>query len=317
MKRICLFVALMLPVFAMAQSYPHYTMFMFNKLIYNPAYAGNKNLTTINAMYRSQWTGIDGAHKNYAVTIDGPLGNYMKPFRRVALGLGINNEKIGVTDNTNVNAYYSYRIPLEKTVLSFGLQAGVSVYNARYKDLNPFDMNDKVLATNVDNALLPNAGVGVYWTGDNFYVSASVPNLLQNYYDKDQKGLVNDGGRQIRSYFLGGGYVFTLSDHMKLEPQALIRYAGNSAYNLPVNADVNLSAIFYDRLMIGATYRTDKSVEGIINIQATKNISVGYSYDWTVSELQQYARGSHEITLGFDFVRDVNKYVNPRFIKSF
>lgn len=317
MKRICLLVALMLPMLAIAQSYPHYTMFMFNKLIYNPAYAGNKNLTTINGIYRSQWTGIDGAPKNYSVTIDGPVGNYMKPFRRVALGLGINNEKIGVTDNTNVNAYYAYRIPLEKTVLSFGFQAGVSVYNARYNDLNPFDMNDKVLTNNIDNALLPNAGVGVYWTGDNFYVSAAVPNLLENYYDKDRKNLANDGGKQIRSYFLGGGYVFILSEHVKLEPQALLRYAGNGNYNLPLNCDVNLSAIFYDRLMIGATYRTDKSVEGIVNIQATKNISVGYAFDWTVSQLQQYAKGSHEITIGIDFVRDVNKYVNPRFIKSF
>lgn len=317
MKRICLLVAAMLPIIAMAQSYPHYTMFMFNKLIYNPAYAGNKNLTTVNGIYRSQWTGIDGAPRNYSVTIDGPVGNYMKPFRHVALGLGINNETIGVTENTNVNAYYAYRIPLNKTVLSFGLQAGVSVYNARYNDLNPLEMNDKVLTSNIDNRLMPNAGFGVYWTGDNFYVSAAVPNLLENYYDKDRKNLVNDGGKQIRSYFLSGGYVFNLSDHMKLEPQALLRYAGNSTYNLPVNCDINLSAIFYDRLMIGATYRTDKSVEGIINIQATKNISVGYAYDWTVSQLQQYAKGSHEITVGFDFVRDVNKYVNPRFIKSF
>ncbi|RYE25585.1 MAG: type IX secretion system membrane protein PorP/SprF [Sphingobacteriales bacterium] len=317
MKRICLLVAAMLPIIAMAQSYPHYTMFMFNKLIYNPAYAGNKNMTTVNGIYRSQWTGIDGAPRNYSVTIDGPVGNYMKPFRHVALGLGVNNEKIGVTDNTNVNAYYSYRIQTGKTVLSFGLQAGASVYNARYSDLNPLDMNDKVLATNVDDRLLPNAGVGVYWTGDNFYVSAAVPNLLENYYDKNSKTLVNDGGKQIRSYFLSGGYVFNLSDNFKLEPQALLRYAGNSAYNLPLNCDINLSAIFYDRLMIGATYRTDKSVEGIINIQATKNISVGYAYDWTVSELQTYAKGSHEITVGFDFVRDVNKYVNPRFIKSF
>src|ERR1700761_4276013 len=104
-----------------AQNYPHYTMFMFNKLLYNPAYAGNKDMTTVNAYYRDQWTGIDGAPKTLTVSIDGPVGNYMNDFRRVALGVLINNEQLGVVNNTNMMAYYAYRIPFEKSVLSFGL----------------------------------------------------------------------------------------------------------------------------------------------------------------------------------------------------
>src|ERR1700744_1567171 len=91
-----------------AQNYPHYTMFMFNKLLYNPAYAGNKDLTTVNAYYRDQWTGIDGAPKTFTVSVDGPVGSYMKPFRHVALGLLISNEQLGVVNNTNVMAYYAY-----------------------------------------------------------------------------------------------------------------------------------------------------------------------------------------------------------------
>src|ERR1700744_1531616 len=93
---------------AVGQSYPHFTMFMFNKLIYNPAYAGNKDLTTINGFYRSQWVGIDGAPKTLNVSVDGPVGSYMKPFRRVALGLSFTNEQLGVTTNNNIMAYYAY-----------------------------------------------------------------------------------------------------------------------------------------------------------------------------------------------------------------
>lgn len=308
---------LLLPLCTQAQSYPHYSMFMFNKLIYNPAYAGNKNITTINAAYRNQWTGIEGAPRTINVAVDGPIGNYMQPFRKMALGLGVNSERIGVTDNTNITGYYAFRIPLNKTVLSLGIQAGISLYSARYSDLNARD-EDQRLAADVKNAVLPNFGPGIYWTGSNFYVGASIPNLLENYYDKDNKSiLANDGGKQVRSYFLSGGYVFSVSEHVKLEPQVLVRYAGNGVYHLPWNSDFNLSCILYDRLMIGATYRTDKSIAGIVHIQATRYINIGYSYDYATSGLNGYNDGTHEVVLGFDFVRDNNRYANPRFIKSF
>ena len=65
---------LLIPNAVIAQSYPQYTMFMYNKLIYNPAYAGNKNMTQLNAAYRNQWSGIDGAPRGCNVSLDGPIG---------------------------------------------------------------------------------------------------------------------------------------------------------------------------------------------------------------------------------------------------
>src|ERR1700761_8305347 len=121
---IAIVLVILMPATCFAQSYPHYTMFMYNKLLYNPAYAGSRDVTSVNAYYRDQWTGIDGAPKDINVSIDAPIGNYMKTFRPVALGLSINNEQLGVTSTTNVMAYYAYRIPLKTSILSFGLQAG-------------------------------------------------------------------------------------------------------------------------------------------------------------------------------------------------
>lgn len=295
----------------------HYSMFMYNKLLYNPGYAGSRDVTSINALYREQWVGIDGAPRNFSVSIDGPVGSYMKPFRHVALGISVSNESAGVLNNTNMMAYYAYRIQVRKTLLSFGLQAGTSMLTARYSELNPYQSGDNSLTKDVKNAMLPNFGAGVYWRGDQFYVGASVPSLLQNYYDKDNKTVDNQSARQVRTYYLSGGYVFTLSDNFKLEPQVLFRYAGNSDYQLPASADFNLSGIFYDRLLLGVTYRTDQSIAGIIHLQVTNNVNVGYSYDYATKVLNGFTGGSHEITLGFDFVRDNNKYINPRFIKLF
>jgi type IX secretion system PorP/SprF family membrane protein len=305
------------PALAQTTVTPHYSMFMYNKLIYNPGYAGSRNLTSVNALYRNQWVGIDGAPRNFSVSIDGPVGSYMKPFRHVALGLSVSNESAGVLNNTNIMAYYAYRIQVKKTVLSFGLQAGASMLSAKYSDLNPFQAGDAALTKDLKNEMLPNFGAGVYWRGDKFYVGASVPSLLENFYDKDNKTVSSKENRQIRSYYLSGGYVFTLSENFKLEPQVLGRYAGNGNYQLPASADFNLSAIFYDRLMIGATYRTDQSVEALIHLQVTKNLNIGYSYDYATKVLNGFTGGSHEFVLGFDFVRDNNKYINPRFINLF
>jgi type IX secretion system PorP/SprF family membrane protein len=307
----------LLPVIGIAQSDPHYTMFMYNKLLFNPGYAGSRELTSINALYRNQWTGINGAPKNINITADGLLGSYMKPFRKVALGLSLTNEKIGVESNTNIMAYYAYRIQVKGTILSFGLRGGAKLYSAQYGQLNPSQINDPNLANDVRRAFLPNAGAGAYWSGDKFYAGFSVPSLLQNYYDKYEKTVNAIKAREIRSYYLNGGYVFTMNETIKLQPQAMIRLAKNAAYNLPLSSDFNLSAIAYDRFLVGFTYRTDKSFEAIVHVQATKNLNIGYSFDYMLSGLNGYNGGSHELVVGFDLVKDHSKYVTPRFVKTF
>jgi type IX secretion system PorP/SprF family membrane protein len=308
--------ALLLPALGFAQSEPHYTMFMYNKLLYNPAYAGSRDLTSVNADYRDQWTGINGAPKTFNVSVDGPVGSYMSAFRKVALGISINNEQIGVENKTNLMAYYAYRIKFEKSVLSFGLQAGANLYSANYNQLNPYQQNDPNLTHNINNAFLPNFGAGVYWSASNYYAGFSVPNMLEDVYDK-KSNVNNVYSKEIRGYYLNGGYVFPVSEVLKLEPQVMARYAGDSTYSLPFNCDFNLSAIIYDRLLFGVTYRTDNSFEGILHVQATKSINIGYAYDYIASALNGYAGGSHEIVVGFDIIRNDSKYATPRFIKAF
>lgn len=304
---------LLFPVFASAQSDQHYTMFMYNKLLYNPAYTGSRDVTSINAQYRSQWAGITGAPKTLNFTADGPVGTYMKPFRPVAVGGSVTNEKIGVENNTHIRAYYAYRLQLQKSVLSFGLSGGGTMYSANYSNLSPQQINDPNLATNVSNAFLPNFGAGVYWSADNYYIGLSLPNLLENRYDKNGTQIA----RQIRGYYLSAGYVYTVNDVFKLKPQVLARYAGNSDYKLPFSCDINVSAIAYDRLMVGVTYRTDKSLAATLHMQVTTRINIGYSYDYLMSDIAPYARGAHEIAIGYDIVRENSKFLTPRFIKKF
>lgn len=305
--------AMLMPLAAICQSDQHYTMFMYNKLYYNPGYTGSRDITSVNAQYRNQWSGIPGAPKTLSISADAPVGSYMRPFRKVALGMSIANEKVGIENNTNVRAYYAYRIRLEKSVLSLGLNAGGSIYSARYSQLNAYQQNDLNLTTDVLNVFLPNAGVGAYWSKENMYAGISIPSMLQNKYDKNGSQIA----KQIRAYYLCAGYVHQLNETIKLKPQTLLRYATGGQRKLPLNADINLSAIAYDRIMAGLTYRTDKSISGIVHIQATQFLNIGYSYDFLMTDLAPYARGAHEIVVGYDITRERLKFATPRFSRPF
>lgn len=319
MKRYILAIVMLgLPAIAPAQTYPHYTMFMYNKLTYNPGYAGSRDLLAINATYRNQWTGMAGAPVNFNLCVDAPVGKRTQEFQPVALGLSINRESIGPTTTTNIGAVYAYRIRLGSTTLSGGLRAGASLYNARYSDLNLVDQNDDMLTNDIRNAVLPNVGFGLYWSSRRFYAGLSIPDLLQNYFDKDQSNYPSGRqARQLRSSYLSGGYMFPVSEHLNLLPQVIVRHGSDARYELPLSTDINLTAIFYQRLMIGASYRTDKSIQGIVHLQAGRKLSIGYAYDHSMNDLSRFARGSHEITVGFNFKKDLNDYADPRFIKDF
>lgn len=317
MKKYLLNILLWIPLAAASQSDEHYTMFLYNKLLYNPAYAGSRELLSANGAYRNQWTGFRGAPVTYNATIDAPVGKQLTPYKKTALGLSFSSETAGIESRQSIMAYYAYRIKLSRSVLSLGLRGGIKLYSANYSQLNPYQQNDPNLAGDIKNAALPNFGAGAYWLGNNFYAGLSVPALLENYYDKNEKQLNGMQAKEIRGYYLSGGYIFTVSDNVKLEPQAMIRMAKDANYKLPLSCDLNISAIVLDRIMAGITYRTDNSVEGIIHLQATRNINVGYAYDYTTSALNNYSSGTHEIVVGFDIGSVTAKYANPRFVKNF
>jgi len=297
----------------MGQSDQHYTMFMYNKLYYNPGYTGSRDITSFNAQYRNQWSGIPGAPKTLSISAEAPVGSYMRSFRKVALGLSVTNEKVSVENNTNIRAYYAYRIKFAKSVLSMGVAGGGSFYSALYSNLSAYQQNDQNLTTDVRNAFLPNVGAGVYWSTDNAYVGLSIPSMLQNKYDKNGTQIA----KQIRAYYLSAGYVYPLNEIIKLKPQVLARFAMNGQSRLPLNFDFNASAIAYDRVMAGITYRTDKSLAGVVHIQATQRLNVGYSYDFLMSDLAPYARGAHEVVVGYDISKERLKFATPRFSKAF
>lgn len=283
-----------------AQQDPQYTQYMYNMNVINPAYAGSKESLSITALYRNQWTGIEGNPRTLTFSAHSPLG------KNIGLGLSAIKDELGPVSETNVYADFSYTLQLSpKLKLALGLKAGVSFHKVGLTNLELQDPNDPFFFQNIDNSY-PNIGAGTFLYSEDFYLGISVPNMLSSVH-LDENGIKY--GSETQHYFATAGYVFEISEDFKLKPSFMLK----SAFDAPISFDVNLNALFYERFEIGASYRLDDSFSGIIGFQITPNIWAGYAYDHVNSELKVVGPSSHEIILTFDLFFRPSATITPRF----
>src|SRR5688572_33180532 len=57
-----------------AQQKPHYTQYVLNQYIINPAISGIENYVDVKISARDQWVGFAGSPKISYLTVDAPLG---------------------------------------------------------------------------------------------------------------------------------------------------------------------------------------------------------------------------------------------------
>jgi type IX secretion system PorP/SprF family membrane protein len=314
MKNIKMILFLLVVLFAgyadqiKAQQSSLYTMYMWNQLIINPAYAGSREAVSASLVSRHQWVGLDGAPSTQVLSIHSPLPN-----DNVGLGLTIENDRIGPTNNTGVWGDFAYRIRTgENTKLSFGLRAGFSIFQADLSNVENTEPNDPAFLRNVDNNFLPNFGLGVYYSGKKGYVGLASPTLLESEVNDFSISGANLRGVNERHYYLLGGYVFNLSSDssgVMFKPATVIRLVNGA----PVSFDVSANFLIQQKLWLGVAYRYLDSFAGIISFQFTEHLQAGYSYDFGTSRLNNYHNGSHEIMLSYDFFRKDIKTRSPRY----
>ena len=102
---------------AQAQQDAMFTKYMFNSLVFNPAYAGAKDHLYIGVLYRSQWAGIEDAPETQSFTLHTPLKN-----NRIGLGIHAVNDKAGPISNTSASMSYAYRISIGEGKTVYGIK---------------------------------------------------------------------------------------------------------------------------------------------------------------------------------------------------
>jgi type IX secretion system PorP/SprF family membrane protein len=218
-----------------------------------------------------------------------------------------------VSNNTGVFANYAYRIRLTNAgTLALGLSAGVSQFKANLSEVKSSSntaVSDPAFSEN-QVRMLPNFGAGIYYSTDKLYMGISMPHLLNNKLANDFANATgNERARQFRHLFVAFGGVLAVSNNLKLKPSLLYKYV----HAAPMQLDLNCNFWFHDVFALGASYRTDKTVVALVEIQATPQFRVGYAYDLNFKKISPANSGSHEIMMRYEFAFNKKKFLTPRY----
>ena len=286
-----------------AQQDPHYTQYMYNMNVINPAYAGSKENLSFGLLYRKQWVDIEGAPSTFTFSGHTPAG------KNVGLGLSVIADEIGPVKEQNVYGDFSYTLNLGgEHRLALGMKAGITLQKIGLNSDIAWTLpvpGDDAFSENTSNSYF-NIGTGLFYYTDKYYVALSVPNMLKATH-LDFNGVKY--GTETQHYFLTGGYVFDLTPNLKFKPFAMLK----SAFNSPSSLDVSTNFLFNEKFELGATYRVDDSFGAMVNVAISPSIRIGYAYDNIISDIKTVAPSSHEIILLFDlnFPKKVSR--SPRY----
>ena len=330
MKKIIIALAFLGCVFVTkAQQDPAYSMYMFNGLFINPAYAGSHEVISLVGIYRHQWAGIDGAPRTANLSVH-------MPFKRTqyAMGLVVSNDKIGLGNTFSFTPSFSYRIKIKDSRLCFGLQASLAYFyrNNAESDL-PSTIPDNTMSLNT-NLFLPNVGFGIYLYGKRYFIGIAAPHLMPTAL-RGKTSVLNYNADIAKVYnyyvFTVGGVIGKEQSIVKFRPTLLAKWQKGLPNNIP-QFDFNLALLFIDRIWVGASLRTQgdaytkngkilkfgpESIIGYMQFKITPQLQLGYAYDASLSNLRHANSGTHEIMLGYDFWYNKKRFVNSRYVTYF
>jgi type IX secretion system PorP/SprF family membrane protein len=296
--------------FSYAQQLPQFSQYMFNTISINPAYAGSRETLSVVGLHRSQWVGLEGGPTTQTLSIHSPLRN-----EKVGLGLSVINDQLGFENFVFVYGDFSYTINTgEKTKLAFGLKAGFTHYNLdNFGFLDDEAVYSDPFFSDVSSRWNPNMGLGLFWHTNKWYVGVSAPRVLNTDYNLSNRvENVDYLALERIGYYLTGGYVFNLSENTKFKPAVLAKVTNGA----PISFDINANFLFFEKLWLGGGYRYNQdttTLGGLIDFQVSKELRIGYTYEYFLSDLRPYTSGTHEILLMYEIFKPQKRIKSPRY----
>ncbi|WP_254640174.1 type IX secretion system membrane protein PorP/SprF [Chitinophaga sp. GbtcB8] len=324
----CMAVALMICMgvhSVSAQQQPHYTQYIMNPFIINPAVAGIENYWDVKASHRHQWAGLNGSPVTTYLTVHGPLrksdypqasptgfeiegtnprgraywADYEAPPSHPGVGFTLLNDRTGPLNRVSFSGTYAHHIGLApRTSLSAGISLGMQSITLDASKLELQNPNDPVIAgSTLLNTWKPEVAAGLWLYSADYFIGLSAQNIIPMNLGFDEGKVVGDSvyrGKLIPHLFLTTGYRLWLSEDVTLMPSVMLKYITAA----PVSFDVNAKVQYRDRIWAGASYRYKDGVAAMLGVNISSTFNIGYSYDYTGSSLNTVSRGSHEILVG-------------------
>ena len=315
---ICLAFACLTVAPALGQQDPQMTQWFNDLAAFNIGAAGEDDLTHVNAWYRNQWMGVNGAPVTTMINAHSNVD-----FIPGALGLQLYQDEIGQESNTMVKLGYAYHLPTLANGAHVGVGLNVSLFSKSF-DANWIAVdgvaNDPAIPTLNGSGTSTDVDLGVFLRKPNeYYAGISMTHVAE--VQMSSLSIV-----PARTFYFMGGYDYPLSGNdLVLRSNVLAKT--DLAY---AAIDVNVNVLWNDFVWGGLTYRVGDALAPSAGVQkalAPQNdgirsseqvIKVGYAYGTTLSPLSAYNSGSHEVFLSYAFKFETtpvqNKYANPRFL---
>lgn len=331
MKKALTILTLFIGVYSYAQQDPYYTHFKDVMQAYNPAAAGHKyGEICLSGLTHHQWrdfddqtaargtNGVEGAGvQNVApVTYNFNVGTVLNlsPSKDKFLGIGITiiDDKIGYTKSTSFMANINYKMDLQGgfSQISGGIGIGGTQWGwvkPKYKARDLLDPNVPVTGA---NEMKLDLNLGVMYKQKSmgpklkdFYAGFSITNLNQAEYKVAVSTLAGTSSvlsrQYVPHYYTVVGADIPLNG-VVLEPAIMAKYGLLQGSYKP-QIDLNMTALFLGKLRGGLAFRqwgTSDALSILLGYEKGP-LQVGYSYDITLSNVQQVSNGTHEILVKY------------------
>lgn len=306
----------------LAQQKPHYTQYILNQYIVNPALTGIENYIDIKASHRLQWVGLQDAPVTTYITMHGPIGKsdfkttatsfavpgenprgksywdqYVPSKPHHGWGVQVINDRTGPLNQFSAYGTYAYHIGLTgSTNLAAGLGLGINNMSLNTEKLQ-FNtaVDPAVYGSGVLNSINFDMNVGLYLYSGDYFVGLSAQQVMPSKIDFSNNAIKKTEGKRIPHLFATAGYRFLIGDNFNFIPSLMVKYIQPT----PVQVEVNGKLQYQDLMWVGASYRHLDGVAAMVGLNVSNGFNLGYSFDYTTSQLNNYTKGTHEIIIGF------------------
>jgi len=300
------------------QQLPLYSQYLYNKFLINPAVAGSDGYTSFNLTAREQWIGYSGAPRTFSFSGQGRILKHGQSIRKSAsgrnilrpksdgkVGLGgyVFSDSHGLIRRNGFEISYAYHMWVQQnTQVSLGLAFTGYNFKINEKEINFEDPNEPWLNNELRRGVfVPDADFGIYVLNPRYNLGFSSSQLFGAA--ARIAGTAYSNFTMDRHYYLFGSYTFFPDVKSELIPSALIM----TSEQIKPMADIGITYVYDQRIWAGASYRTSKAIIVNFGLKYT-NLFMGYSFDFTLSELQRVTYGTHELTVAIKFGDSARKY---------
>ena len=281
---------------------PTFTQFYANPLYLNPAFAGSNKCPRISMNYRNEWPNLSGNYVTYSASYD----KYVKNIKGgIWLLATYDQQGRGTISTSMLGLIYSYHLKVNrKFTLLFGARAAYYQKSLDVTKLTFGDMIDhrKGFIYNTGDILQNasrqffNASIGAVGFSKNFYAGLALHHINQ----PNESMITNGVSPQKMRITAHAGAIISLvkgargTKSTTLMPNIIFQYQQGFM-------EMNIGTyVKHGNLTFGTWFRNKDAFILSLGIQ-TKSFRVGYSYDITVSKLNNgTSYGSHEVSMGFN-----------------